>query len=657
MKLHYRPEIDGLRAVAVLPVILFHAGFASFGGGFVGVDVFFVISGYLITSLILKDLAEDRFSFLDFYERRARRILPALFLVLVCTIPFAWQWMMPAELRTFSNTLVSVVLFFSNIRLWQQTGYFDTAADLKPLLHTWSLAVEEQYYIVFPVALLLLWRFGRSRLVWSIALVAAVSFAFSEYGSRAYPAANFFLLPTRAWELMAGALCAFPVLRPAVLRDNALAAAGLAAIAVSVFVYDEATPFPSAYALLPVLGTCLVILFSREGTLVRALLASPALVGIGLISYSAYLWHQPLFAFARIRYMAEPPWPFMLLLSAASLGLAWLTWRFLEMPARRRGAWPLPTRRSAFATLAVAGGLLVGAGFLLHTKGGIMRDLWNLTHPAYAGTSELLETALKQRNFGAGKDGEQHFSDCRFNTETVTPDWMKQMDECRKAYGPGILILGDSHAIDLYGMVASRFDTPFLVGLTQPGCRPHEPKPECQYDALLDALARDQPFGLIVFEQAGFHLMRDAEGRAGRRDMFADLPLDQAVTGITPDPHTIALTHDYLKKLAAFGKVMWFGPRVEPYVRETFLLRNGCSKPFALRPNQVETFMALDTYLKNLAAAGTAVTYVSQIDTLNLRWPADLIDCSAVYFSDEDHYSAAGEKRFGARLPDDFLQR
>ncbi len=159
-KLHYRPEIDGLRALAVVPVIAFHAGASFFGGGYVGVDVFFVISGYLITSIIVNELREGKFSFINFYERRARRILPALFLVLACCIPFAWMWMMPGELRTFSNTLVAVLLFASNIRLWQLTGYFDGSSESNPLLHTWSLAVEEQFYIVFPILLMIVWKFG-----------------------------------------------------------------------------------------------------------------------------------------------------------------------------------------------------------------------------------------------------------------------------------------------------------------------------------------------------------------------------------------------------------------------------------------------------------------------------------------------------------------
>ena len=306
MTLKYRPEIDGLRAIAVLPVILFHAGIGIFDGGFVGVDVFFVISGFLITSIIVKDVEAGTFSFMAFYERRARRILPALFVVMICCLPFAWMWLLPRELIAFSTSVISVCLFASNFLFWRQSGYFDAAAELKPLLHTWSLAVEEQYYIVFPIAVLFLWRFGRNGVIVSLALVAVASLLLSEWSWRNAPDANFYLLPTRAWELMAGALCSFVAVGPRPTRDNALSALGLAAILFSVFWFDETTPFPSIYATVPVAGTCLVLLFATSGTVSCTVLSTRALVGTGLISYSAYLWHQPLFAFARTRSLTEP---------------------------------------------------------------------------------------------------------------------------------------------------------------------------------------------------------------------------------------------------------------------------------------------------------------------------------------------------------------
>ena len=205
----YRAEIDGLRALAVLPVILFHAGFEWFGGGFVGVDVFFVISGYLITTIIISEMAEEKFSIINFYERRARRILPALFFVMAACIPFAWLWLTPSDLKDFGQSLVAVSTFSSNILFWLESGYFDTTSELKPLLHTWSLAVEEQYYILFPIFLLLTWRLGIKWVLILLSLLFFISLGVAQWGAYNKPFATFYLLPTRGWELLVGAFAAF----------------------------------------------------------------------------------------------------------------------------------------------------------------------------------------------------------------------------------------------------------------------------------------------------------------------------------------------------------------------------------------------------------------------------------------------------------------
>jgi peptidoglycan/LPS O-acetylase OafA/YrhL len=332
----YRSEINGLRALAVVPVILFHAGFDIVSGGYVGVDVFFVISGYLITTILIEDIENNRFSLVSFYERRARRILPALFLVILVCIPFAWLLMLPNEMLHFSRSLVAVSLFFSNILFWRESGYFEAASEEKPLLHTWSLAVEEQYYVLFPIFLILVWRFGKNRVFWTIIVLAVVSLLMSEWGWRNKPAGNFYLAPTRAWELFAGSIAAFIIQKRGVQANNILSLVGLASIFFAIFVYDESTPFPSIYALVPVLGAVLLILFAERSTWVARLLSTKVFVGIGLISYSAYLWHQPLFAFARIRLLEEPSAILMATLSVLSLMLAGLSWRFVEAPFRNK---------------------------------------------------------------------------------------------------------------------------------------------------------------------------------------------------------------------------------------------------------------------------------------------------------------------------------
>jgi peptidoglycan/LPS O-acetylase OafA/YrhL len=374
--MQYRPDIDGLRAIAVLSVILYHAGIPGFAGGYVGVDVFFVISGYLITQILLRDLAAGRFSLARFYERRARRILPALFCVLLCCLPPALLWMRPAELAGFGAAIAAVILFVSNILFWRQIDYFDETADLNPLLHTWSLAIEEQYYIFFPLALALLWRLGRRAPALGMGLVFLASLALAEALSQRMPGANFYLLPSRAWELMAGSLAAWAHLRrpaagPTGPGAAALAWLGLACVLLPVPLYDDQTPFPSLYALLPVGGAVLLMLFGAAPLGARRVLALRPMVGIGLISYSAYLWHQPVLAFAR-RYAFEPPGlPALLGLCLLSLVLAFLSWKFVEQPFRHGPRPLLPGRRGVFAASLAGGVAFLSVAALFHVSQGL----------------------------------------------------------------------------------------------------------------------------------------------------------------------------------------------------------------------------------------------------------------------------------------------
>ena len=374
--MQYRQEIDGLRSLAVLPVILFHAGVTFFSGGYVGVDIFFVISGYLITRIILSELQLGQFSIANFYERRARRILPALYLVALTCIPFAWAWMTPAQLSDFFFSLAAVSTFSSNILFWIESGYFAPASELMPLLHTWSLAVEEQYYVLFPLLLIVAWRCGRRWLFYLLLVIGSGSLMLSQWGAIHHPSANFYLLPTRLWELLLGSLLAFHSTKPAPvpghrghpsMLNQCLGAFGLGLILYAIFYFDDQTPFPSLYTLVPTLGTALILLFASGDTLVGKLLSRKLLVGIGLISYSAYLWHQPLFAFARIRSIEEPGPSLLSLLGLTSLALAFLSWRYVEQPFRDRKKF---SRRKLFSIAGIATAAIITTGMLGYQHNG-----------------------------------------------------------------------------------------------------------------------------------------------------------------------------------------------------------------------------------------------------------------------------------------------
>jgi len=338
----YRKEIDGLRALAVIPVILFHSGFTTFSGGFVGVDIFFVISGYLITTIIVDDMDKGSFSILNFYERRSRRILPALFFMMLCTLPFAWFWMLPHALERFSQSLVAVSLFASNFLFFITSDYFDTSSELKPLLHTWSLAVEEQYYFLFPLFLILAWKLGKKWIISFLIFVAIFSLFAAQWGSTNHPSFTFYLLPTRAFEILVGALISLyfnhkkSIISVSQLVSQLVSLAGLVFILYAIFTFDKSTPSPSLKTLIPIIGAALIIIFSNNKNLVGKILGSKQFVGIGLISYSAYLWHHPLFAFAKLRNINESSSFLLGPLAILSILLGYLSWKYIEIPFRNK---------------------------------------------------------------------------------------------------------------------------------------------------------------------------------------------------------------------------------------------------------------------------------------------------------------------------------
>jgi peptidoglycan/LPS O-acetylase OafA/YrhL len=420
--LNYRPEIDGLRAIAVLSVVFYHAGL-GFPGGYVGVDVFFVISGYLITGLILKELERGSFSLSNFWERRIRRIFPALAAMVAVTCVAGWFLLLPDDLAKLGASVIAQSLLASNFYFWRTTNYFGGANEEKPLLHTWSLAVEEQFYLIFPIALMAFWwawsrwqkaqadrrsKIGdralaaglspldsslatsdslpatspdgdqrRGTLFWLFTAVALLSFGLSIWGVKAQPFATFFLLPTRAWELLLGSMLAVlpaaMLLRHDALRDL-LSFAGLAGIFLPVFFYNEQTPFPGLTALPPCLGTAVLIWAntpssrdSQRGWIATAL-SLPPIVFIGLISYSLYLWHWPVICFSSYWAVSEFTGVEKCGLVLASVVLAVASWRWIETPFRKKQYF---TTRSHVMVLALFVSLISGfAGWLGYQSGG-----------------------------------------------------------------------------------------------------------------------------------------------------------------------------------------------------------------------------------------------------------------------------------------------
>lgn len=448
--LSYRPDIDGLRAFAVLSVVIFHAFPSVLPGGFVGVDVFFVISGFLISGIMFKALDAERFSFLDFYARRVNRIFPTLILVLLATFGFAWWTLFNDELEQLGNHLARAAAFLSNFILWHESGYFDNAAETKPLLHLWSLGIEEQFYIVWPLMVWGLWRLKVCRIHLMMGLALA-SFVWNVYQSQHDLTHDFYSPLTRFWELLCGALLAYrvrlePMASASTAGDtwqrlsNVRAAMGLVLLLAAVGLIDGTHKFPGAWVLLPVMGATLVISGGHHTWVNRTVLSHPWAVWVGAISYPLYLWHWPIFSFARIIDGETPP---AVVRSAAlllSVLLAWITFQYVEKPIRF--GW-----RFRYKTGVLACGMLcVGVlGYLTHKADG---------YPARASMKD-------QHVFHVGDIGHDAFHEYHRTHFFTCADPVVQKDagnwkgivRCFQSHKEGpvtLLLLGDSHAEHLF---------------------------------------------------------------------------------------------------------------------------------------------------------------------------------------------------------------
>ncbi len=454
----YRPDIDGLRSIAVLSIFLFHIDPSWVPGGYVGVDIFFVISGFLIGGIVHGQLSAGNFSIAHFYERRFQRIIPALFAMLLVVAGVGYLYLFPQIYEDFAKSSISAALSVSNIYFWQTTKYFGLDGHSKPLLHTWSLGVEEQFYIVFPLMLWALFKLCPKRIPLIVAIVALLSFLLSAVGAYSSPNGTFYLLPTRAWELLLGYLL---VLMPKdVLRDGparmGLALLGALGILFAFIFYDSETPFPGLAAVPPCLGAALIIATGGWGpTPVSRLLALKPFVWVGLISYSLYLWHWPLIVLLREAVPIDYFTPLQGVgVLVAGLVLGYLSWRFVEQPFRTGGFG----RRKIFAGTA-AGAALISALCLVVIAGNGLPNRFDPKVARMAGT-------ISYTGHTAFPYGTCFVED--FDLAKASRDPCLEPDANR----PNVVIVGDSHAEHLwYGLDARMRDIHFIPA-TISGCPP-----------------------------------------------------------------------------------------------------------------------------------------------------------------------------------------
>lgn len=639
----YRPEIDGIRALAIVPVVLFHAGFNLLPGGYVGVDVFFVISGFLITTILVNDMDSGRYSLLDFYDRRIRRIFPALIVVLVATSLTAAVLMLPSDMNAYLKSLMLTIGFSSNIGFWMESGYFDSDSELKPLLHTWSLAVEEQYYVFFPLILMIVLRFSGRKYLSNIILAGILgSLVFAHWLMQRAPSATFFLLPGRSWELLAGAFLAvniestrhFPNQLTMMLRWL-----GFGLVLGAMLIYDNQTVFPGIAAIPPVLGAVLLIGFVSPSDMIGKMLSSRFMISIGLISYSLYLWHQPIFAFARYFYNAEPPVLAMSVLVIITVIAAYLSWKYIELPFRDRKKF---TRKFIFTRSA---GLSVGifglAGFALVVP--MHEKLWNQLHNEIQIKTYNLYTDMADVKID--RDNE----DCVFNVWEINARIKTRLENCRQKYGPGIAIAGDSHSVNTFDMFKSVYTGyPFVFGTTKGGCRVQDMDSKCPYYAFGELVKKNPAlFRIVVFEQAGYQLFKPV-GILQERAVFNRVQPESSIRELPVNSLAIDQVIDYLKSFSNKTKVVWYGPRIEPHFTINYIVTKGCDYSFELRKGQEENFLNLERNIKNKINEIENIKYQSQIEVFSFDSKKDIASCNAVYWRDGDHLSIEGIEYFGS---------
>ena len=614
----YRADINGLRAVAVLAVVVNHVGIGVFHGGFLGVDVFFVISGYLISGIIFSEVKAGNFSVRIFYERRIRRIFPALAVVFAATLVLAYIYCLPFEIKKFSQSLLAATFCVSNLYFWGQSGYFEALATEKPLLHTWSLAVEEQFYFFFPVFVLLSYKILRQKLGIFIVLMFFASLAVGMLGAYYRPVAAFYVAPLRAWELLMGAVLAadvLPEMRSNAWR-NAASLLGICLIMGSIVTFSADTLYPGIASVVPCLGAALIIYAGRKGSSwVGAALSSAPMVFIGLISYSLYLWHWPIIVFHRMgMFSTDGRWPSLeiAVIIGVSIFVSWLSWKYVETPFRNKTVSATALYRFALASVA---GLVLASVALLASNGLASRFPPNVAQIA---------SFLDYDQSSVSREGSCFLTPqfARLDVETAC----MQGDAAKKNY----LLIGDSHAAHLWFGLAKIFPDVNVLQATSAGCKPsvdparHEDKRRCR--KLMDHVYFDYLPGHKVDV-----LLIEAIWRK------EDLPLL---------PRTLEYAKQYAHTVVLFGPMVQYDAGL-PRLMAVSLLKNDPGYP---ERHRLDFLDELDRQMAALAREKNVV-YVSFFDILCAAHQCETQNPNGVpILYDYGHLTTDGSTRVAAYL-------
>ena len=620
----YRPDIDGLRAVAVLSVVGFHAFPGTVKGGFVGVDVFFIISGFLISTILFGNLARNSFDLLEFYVRRVRRIFPALAIVLLATFAFGWFSLMADEFGQLGKHVAAGAGFVSNLVFWGESGYFDTVADTKPLLHLWSLGVEEQFYIAWPLILLVAWRLRFRPLLITLG-IALLSFAYNIEQSRVDPTGDFFSPATRFWEISLGSLLAYANLsgagwlqRMTPRQRDIQSLAGASLLLIALLMLKSGDVFPGWWALLPTIGAALLIAAGSQAWVNRHVLARKPLVVIGLISFPLYLWHWPILSFIRILHAERPGRTVRVVAVLAAVALAWLTYRLVETPIRRSAH-----RRGPPLALVVAMVILGVTGYACYRDDGFsFRSAGN--------APVVIAGDLGQEAFYAYSDA--HFALCE---PVAIREEAEQWDgsvRCRQSR-PGatdLAIIGDSHAEHLFVGLAEALPARNVVYYTR-STLPTSTNPA--FAKIFKTVTEDSRVRTVIISAWWALRFNELPVGAGRLET-----LQSTIDPLIKAGKAIYIVDD----VPNFS----FSPRLCKY-GSNFFRRHRCTDDASFYQKQLNEYAGT---LADLAKANPAVTIIRMSPYFCDEKTCSMIADGQLLFRDSDHMSIAGSQYAGKRV-------
>ncbi len=637
MSRQYFQEIDSLRAVAVLAVIFFHIEHFNVHGGFLGVDIFFVISGFLISNFIILRINDNEFSFTEFYINRSKRLLPALLVVCVTTIIIGYIKYQPESFKFLSLTVSSVLLFVSNILFYYEANYFNELANQSPLLHTWSLSVEEQFYLFFPIITFFIFN-KRNKKLFLIVLIFMIftSLIFSQMNSQNLNTGYFFLIQSRMFELGIGALCSYILIfEKEKIRDvsqkfklsfRILPFVSILSIFISFFIFDKNSTLPGLLSLFPVISTFIFILTIKDNDYLSKIFSNNISVSIGKMSYSLYLWHFPILIFYPELCETKNILFYFILL----FFISFLSWKYVEQPIRNIR---FNFKKFTISIIFFNSCLLLTCIIIYYADG--LKEMYK--NRLNIQTSQLYNALNETKE----KDNLIINNECKFLEKNTVKRFINNVNGCLKKHQKFILILGDSHGIDVYNSIAHSSEYPFIIGLAQGNCRPDAPndlrkKRNCHFQKAINFVHFYQKhIKSIIYTQKGSYLLTD----------YKKLPILK---------NNIEKIKNYLEFLITKENypVIWFGPNPEPNIdfsMDIKKIQQLLLNKKRLVENENKNIYVLDKYLNDFLT-NSKIIYLSKIKLTGFNITNDFYYNDKFTYSDTDHWSAYGELLFGERI-------